>query len=213
MVCEPATVDVSYRNQYNLIGLSEIKEMICPVKLSPLGTRLLGRPLGQKHFGQLCELLGSMRAGSTVLLDFAGVENVNASWINAAISPLFPWSARNENDVFPLVCNFPAQNRDELELVCTLNDQCIPLGAATNELRLIELIGPLDPALEETLHLVVQRGQATGADLGRDVDAGIGPTGWNNRLRDLYVRRLVYRTNAGRRQLYSAIAKEVVRNG
>jgi hypothetical protein len=150
-----------------------------------------------------------------VLLDFVGVDGVNASWLNSAISPLFPWSGGGQVDVFPILCNFPTKDRDELELVCQLNGQCFPLAIDVSRAsHTVELVGPLDPALEITLQNVVERGEVTGADLGRDVESvGIGPTGWNNRLRELYERRLVFRKNEGRKQLYSAIAKEVARHG
>jgi hypothetical protein len=189
--------------------------MLNAVAMVRLGKRLLGRPLGQKHYGQLCQLLADAVDGKAVYLDFADVESVNGSWINAAIAPLFPWSGRGQIDVFPILCSFPPKDRDELELVCQLNSQCFPLAKeAERASRAVELVGPLDPTLEETLRIVVKRGEVTGADLGRDrEEAGIGPTGWNNRLRELYERRLVFRKNVGRKQLYSAIAKEVVRHG
>jgi hypothetical protein len=186
-----------------------------PVRLSDFGKQLLGRPKGQSHFGRLCETLVHEAPATVVLLDFSDIENVNASWLNAAISPLLPWCARPEIDVFPVLCCFPASARDELELVSRLNNQCFPVAQRVEEAtRSVELVGPLESALETTIRVVLERGDVTGADLGRDPESGgIGPTGWNNRLRELFERRLLTRRNIGRKQMYSPLAKEMVRHG
>jgi hypothetical protein len=169
--------------------------------------------MGQAHFGSLCESLAREAPGSVVLLDFSGVENVNGSWINAAISPLLPWAARPEIELFPILCGFPPGSQDELELVSRLNNQCFPVAARTQDATAsVELVGPLDSNLEATIRIVVARREVTGAELGRK-EAGIGPTGWNNRLRELHERRLLSRRNIGRKQIYAPIAKEMVRHG
>jgi hypothetical protein len=184
-----------------------------PVRLSEFGKKLFGRAMGQAHFGKLCESLARETQGSLVLLDFSGVQNVNGSWLNAAIAPVLAWCARSEIDLFPILCNFPPNSRDELELVSRLNNQCFLVAARPEDATTsLELVGPLDSNLEATVRVVADRGEVTGAELGRK-EASIGPTGWNNRLRELHERRLLSRRNVGRKQVYSPIAREVVRHG
>src|SRR5207244_10704670 len=49
------------------------------------GPQLQGRSLGRKHYARLCELLSDAPPGEVVLLDFAGVDVVTGSWINATL--------------------------------------------------------------------------------------------------------------------------------
>jgi hypothetical protein len=189
--------------------------MASVVQMNVFGKRLLGRPLGHQHFGRLCEILAGASRGAAVPIDFEGIENVNGSWLNAAIAPLLQWCARADIDVFPILCTFPPKDRDELELVSELSKQCFAVAERVETAtKKVEVVGPLDAALAATLGIVVERGEVTGAELGRDVvDSKIGATTWNNRLRELYERRLLFRRNVGRKQLYSPVAKGFIIHG
>jgi predicted transcriptional regulator len=44
-------------------------------------------------------------------------------------------------------------------------------------------------------------------------DEGVKATAWNNRLRDLYEKRLLTRKKTGREQVYSPVVEEVNSNG
>jgi hypothetical protein len=190
----------------------EMQPINSGVQMRGFGASLLGRPLGHQHFGRLCTILAKVSRGSSVSIDFDGVESVNGSWLNAALAPLLPWAARADVDVFPVLCSFPRKDRDELELVSELNKQCFAIAENIETAsQTIKVVGPLDHGLTATLRIVVERGEVTGADLGRDSETG--PTTWNNRLRDLYERRLLFRRNVGRKQLYSPIAKEITIDG
>ena len=62
-----------------------------------------------------------------------------------------------------------------------------------------------------TLAVAQEVGEATGAKLANErKDEGTKATAWNNRLRDLYNKRLLRRRKEGREQIYSPIAKEIV---
>jgi len=176
---------------------------------------LRGRPQGRSHFAELCAILSNASAGEVVFLDFTGVKAVNGSWLNAAIGELFRWASEERNNVFPVLTHFPVDDLDELELVAQINVQAYPVAEKPETpLHLIRLIGPLDEALRSTLLAVIERGEATGADLGAEIEEeGIGATAWNNRLKDLFDLRLLNRRKRGRRQLYSAVAGEIDFNG
>ena len=187
------------------------------ISLATIGRNgvLRGRPLGRKHFAEICEQLAASRPGEFVLLDFKGVKSVNGSWLNAAVAELFRWAGEESNNIFPVLCRFPLEDLDELDLVAQINGQIYPLADDLVEpVRHVRLIGPLDEALKSTLQAVVERGTITGARLYRENRGeGIGATAWNNRLKDLYDLRLLNRRKHGRRQLYTSVAKEIDFNG
>jgi hypothetical protein len=76
-----------------------------------------------------------------------------------------------------------------------------------------QLVGHLERTERITLEAVMARKRVTGAELARKAKERIGPTAWNNRLRDLYVKRLIAREKSGRKQWYYAIVKEMIADG
>lgn len=177
------------------------------------GTDILrGRPLGRRHFAKLCDTLATAPKGQVVFLDFSGVKAVNGSWINSAVSELFRWTRHDDIDLYPVLHRVPERDIDELELVAAINKASYP---CSNSLKLplhqVELVGPLDNALARTLEIVAKAIEITGAEL--DQRDGIGATGWNNRLKDLFDLRLLNRRKVGRRQIYGPLAKEMIPYG
>lgn len=185
------------------------------VRLQKIGTRLHGKTAGQAAFARLCEQLYSATPGQVVFLDLAGVRLVNGSWLNSAIAPLLSWASDGENDLYPVMANFPEEWRDELELVGRANGQCFALVEGCEvPIQRLHLVGTLDDALLTTYRSVASLGEATGAELARLLpEVGIQPTAWNNRLRELYERRLLLRRTQGRQQVYTPLAKEVTVDG
>lgn len=185
------------------------------VQLSDLGRCLQGKPAGRKHFADICGLLSHAAPGEVAFLNFGGVESVNGSWINMAIAPLIRWCSESQNDFFPVLAHFPEKDLDELELVADKNQQCYAVSQAMSiPLAKVNLIGPLDLSLRETLRQLQAAGEVTGAELARTVpNADILPTAWNNRLKDLHTMRLLFRRKEGRQQVYSALAKEIGLDG
>ena len=58
---------------------------------------------------------------------------------------------------------------------------------------------------------MVGYGEATGAELERREPGGerVKATAWNNRLKDLYEKRLLRRAKRGREQVYTPVVPEV----
>jgi hypothetical protein len=175
---------------------------------------LQGRPAGRSHFPMLCGLMTRVSASDTVLLDFTGIEWITASWINEALAPLIDWAASSRNDFFLVLVNFNEEWLDELAVVCDLNHKCFLVTAKSSYPQEATLVGRLDHGQKETLEAVVSSGEATGAMLER---SGISPstqaTAWNNRLRDLYVKRLLKRQKIGREQIYKPVVQKVSIHG
>lgn len=185
------------------------------IHLSKFGTRFQGKTAGRRHYARLCGMLTSAQKDEVVFLDFDGIDLANGSWLNMAISPLFRWAAESQNDFFPIISNFPATDLDELELVAQINQQCYPVTTGTQQpIKSILIIGPLDDSLRTTLDSLSFLSKATGAELARkNPDQKIQATAWNNRLKELYDMRLLYRQKKGRQQFYSIIAEEVTIHG
>jgi STAS-like domain of unknown function (DUF4325) len=180
-----------------------------------LGPVLQGRLLGRKHFGQVCGMLAETPMGETVVLDFNGVEMMTGSWANEMIVPLYMWAADPRNDLFPVLSNLRLGWDEELQLLAGWNQQCYlwEQGREGRPTRTV-LIGPLDPVYQKTLEAVLRFKQITGAELERKFpEEGVGATAWNNRLKDLYTKRLLVRAKRGREQVYSPLMDQIVPNG
>src|SRR5581483_9062661 len=162
---------------------------------------------GRGDFGLLCSQIAHARHGDIVYLDFQGVDSVHCSWLHTAIAPLFRWAAESQNDYYPVFSHFPPNSLDELELVATINRQCYLVSDAPKPaVASAVLVGDLDPGLKATLEKVCESGAMTGAELARKAPkAGIQATAWNNRLRDLFLKRLLVRRKEGRQQVYGPI--------
>lgn len=184
------------------------------VSLKTLGTALQGRILGIRHFSEVCVKLADAPPGTLVVLDFSCIKHVTGSWINSMIVPFFKWAAQSENDVFPILYNVDNAWLDEFRLIAQWNHQFYLISLASNfPPQCAQLIGYLEPAQRTSLHAVLAEREITGAELDRRRPEKIGATAWNNRLKDLYLKRLVRREKRGRKHVYLPIVKEIEENG
>jgi hypothetical protein len=182
--------------------------------LKEFGRRLQGKLSGKKAFGRLCELLSAVPPGSPVYLDFTGVELVTGSWINACFVPLLNWAADERNDLFPVICKAEKTWVEELALVAEWTHRCFLLAEGAIPPRRAVLVGPLDPGQRATLEALLKLEEATGAKLEREKpEEEVKATAWNNRLRDLFEKRLLRRERRGREQVYSPVVKEITVRG
>ena len=103
---------------------------------------------------------------------------------------------------------------DELALVAKYTHTCFLVAKGSMPPRRATLIGPLDAGQQTTLDALLEFQAATGAELKRQKSAEkIEATAWNNRLKDLYQKRLLRRESRGREQVYSPVVKEIVQHG
>lgn len=175
-----------------------------------IGKQLQGRLHGRQDFPRLCQMMSTAAPGEVVLLDFTDVELVTGSWLNAALVPLLRWAADERNDLFPVIINARPEWLDDLALVAEFAHQCYLIAEGETP-RSAVLVGSLDPGQRTTLEALMQVAEATGAELERQRPGdGVKATAWNNRLKDLYEKRLLRRVRHGREQRYSPVVKEVV---
>jgi len=172
-----------------------------------LGERLQGEPNGRNAFSTVCKALAGTKPGDLVTLDFGGIRVVTASWISAMLLPLYRWAADERTDVYFVITNgLGADWLDDLRLVARFNRRFFLVAGsgvvATNPM----LIGALESSERRTLELVAELGEVTGAELERrHPEENIRATGWNNRLKDLYEKRVLRRIKRGREQVYSLV--------
>lgn len=179
-----------------------------------LRKRLLGRTAGKRDFGTLCSEIAKAGQGELVVLDFTGVDMLTGSWVNSALVPFYRWAGDSENDVFPLIHGVTDECLDDVRMVADWNHNCYLLALERGENpRSAVLVGSLDPGQRSTLDTVQAFGEVTGAQLERDADDNVQATAWNNRLRDLFNKRLVRRQKRGREQVYSKLVEEIVFDG
>lgn len=176
-----------------------------------LESRLRGRVPGKRHFARICAALAGVPSNQVVVLDFHGVDFVTASWVNGVMVPLFRWAAEDQNNLFPIIGGVKDAWLDDVQLVAKWNHQCylVANGEADLSVR-AKLVGPLDPGQRTTLTAVLDFREVTGAELQRRMpDAGTKATAWNNRLKDLYKKRLLKRRKRGREQVYSPVVDQI----
>ena len=149
-----------------------------------------------------------------VLLDFRGIEIVTGSWINEALVPLVGWMADDRNDLFPILMNLKPDWIDDLQLVSEWNHCCFLIGEGSSQPDSAVLAGSLDPGQRQTFDAVIASSGITGAKLERQLaDSKVKATAWNNRLKDLYQKRLLQREKDGRQQIYRGVVSEVTYHG
>ena len=179
------------------------------------GKRLVGRVMGREHYAKGCQLLTRARGGEVVVFDFFGVEIITGSWFNAMIVPLYHWAGQPQNDLFPLLTNLQEDWIDDLSLVAEWNRQCYLVASGSTESpEQAMLVGSLDVAQSECFARVRQEGESTGAGLARMQGEGaVGPTAWNNRLKELYKKRLIKCRKHGKERVYFPVVQEILANG
>lgn len=179
-----------------------------------------GATLGDRHLRQLNEKLPlDLLATETVLIDFADLEGITASYLKAFLVPLLASSAA---DLQPPL-------RDSVRVnvfVINLSDDIIEdlnaalVSAGKPCLEAIEwdehgvlrarVHGPVEETIAAALEALVEIGGGTATDL-RDRDRSVGVTGWHYRLSELHKLGLARRVKTGRSWTYEPVAMEVLR--
>jgi hypothetical protein len=118
-------------------------------------------------------------------------------------------------NIYVFVTNLSDEVRAELnEVLVQQNRICLEiLPDVTTSIAAARLLGPLDPALQETLDLLIRMRQATATELHNADAAKRTVNAWNNRLSDLFYRRLARRSKVGRHWVYEPVAPEVHTHG
>jgi len=158
--------------------------------------------------------------GQMISISFKGMEAATASYLKALLFPMFPsitpksgtqaYPPLLANNVYPLLSNVPAEIREEAEeLLKSYPINLLELrDPGPADLPSAHLYGSLERALAETLRLLLEVGETTAPGLHRSQKGhGIAATAWNNRLNDLFARRLARRQRDGRQWVFRAVAE------
>jgi hypothetical protein len=184
-------------------------------ELSKSATHLAGATNGQQHLQQIVERLDTEGEGETVFLDFTGIESATSSYLKAVLFAFFEDAQRRESGAlvkpaFPVLVGLSEVVREEVSQLASFAVRQFVEGLKVrgDEVLLAMLYGKLDRALEATLTALVAKGAATATALHAAAGNEPAITAWNNRLADLYAKRLVKRRRAGKQWIYEPIARE-----
>src|SRR5579863_9367535 len=164
---------------------------------SPAGERLLEAALN------LVSEAATEEAGAVIALDLAKVRLATTSFIKAGPLPLFLAGQRYADqsgngldagsgspalNVYPVFCNVDDEVLDTMSEIFSGRRLPFIVGEMRNgELKNGRIFGFLDEALVRTIRLIRGRDLVTALQLASDFPGeNIKPTGWNNRLNDLW---------------------------
>jgi hypothetical protein len=165
-----------------------------------------GRVDGRRTMVRTLESLE--RHGPLVVLDFAGVDLATSSFLSEAVLRLRDHLRLGSPPASLVVSNLAEAVEEELGDLLTRSRQAMFAADQLGEqLTNTRLLGQLDEKLDETLRLVVARGDATASELHADTadDTPIGPTAWNNRLNSLADMSLLVESARGRTKRYRPV--------
>lgn len=180
---------------------------------------LAGATFGGELLAQVVEQLyaAGMPLGPLVVFDFTDIKSTSASFLKALVFGLLPGPTsdpndkRNQVEAFPVVLGMQQLVREELVDYLALAGRAAveALSLQGEELLSARLLGHLDEALRLTLMALLRKGAATATELHAESGGKINITAWNNRLSDLYVKRLARRRRQGKQWIYEPIAREL----
>lgn len=180
---------------------------------------LAGATFGGELLARVVEQLDTTGTSHVplVVFDFTGIESASASFLKALVFGLLPAPTRDSSDqrnrveAFPVVLGMQQLVREELVDYLGLAGRAAveALSLQGEELLSARLLGHLDEALHRTLVALLRKGAATATELHAESGGKINITAWNNRLADLYVKRLARRRRQGKQWIYEPIAREL----
>lgn len=175
---------------------------------------LSGQPRGQLFLGKLLAFITPQDEYTPVFLDFRGVKVVTGSFWRSAILAFRDHCVMAGLNLYPILANISDEIAEDLKLVleprgdafmvCDLSKQ--------GQLSSLRIVGSLDDTQRVTLNAVIKAGETDANTLKDEHDkeqgaAGIGVTGWNNRLTSLAQKGLLIEVKKGRTKVYRPIVE------
>lgn len=200
-------------------------------KMTPRTTKPVGATLGEQHLADARRAIadGTLAEGALVILDFAGMETTNSSYLRATALWLLrcgQLSVRPDEmlarsgdpnlprpyDIYCALTNVEGEVAQETEDF--FNSRPIPILIARKlsgkSIVSATLAGNLEPVLKKTLSLVCLAGAVSATELhARFKSQGVSVTAWNNRLADLCALRLIRRQRQGKQWIYEPLTTEI----
>lgn len=141
----------------------------------------------------------------TLILDFAGVGNASASFLREAILAFRDYVRAYQPEVFPVLANLTDEVREEFHTLLRARREAMP-GCrldASGEPFDAEVLGILDPSLNQTLEMLRTRGQLA----LRDMPSETKPSTWSNRIARLIRQGFVVPIPEPNKRLYRFVLK------
>jgi hypothetical protein len=172
---------------------------------------LAGKSGGQRDFPKFMAAIEEMPEGSTVVLDWLGVEIATSSYFGSTFIPVLRMAMAGDLNRYFIVGGLNRTCLDELKLVLESQGLVTLLGELdkNGRIRSVQVLGEIDPAYAETLAAVQEAKGASASELhdrkSRPHSVRIGRTGWINRLSNLHRLRLVRKRKMGREFVFEAV--------
>lgn len=175
---------------------------------------LAGRSSGSRDFPKLLAAVEDSPEGSTVIVDWTGVEIATASYFGATFVRLLRMTMTGDVDRYVILRGLNPTCLDELKLALELPRLVALLGDVNDDgsIRSVRLVGSLESSYVEAFGEVQRLKAVSASELHKRQDrmrGPIGKTGWINRLSNLHKLRLVRKERVGREFLFKTVSEEM----
>jgi hypothetical protein len=175
---------------------------------------LAGKCGGSRDFLKLMAAVEDSPEGSTVILDWTGVEVATASYFGATFVRLLRMTMAGDMDRYLVLTGLNRTCLDELKLALELQGLVALLGdrGKNGAIESLQFFGTMEPAYVQTFAEVQKARGVSASELHKrqvPTHNPIGKTGWINRLSNLHRLRLVRKQKVGREFVFKPVNKEV----
>jgi hypothetical protein len=143
-------------------------------------------------------------------IDFRGVTLATASWLREAVVGTADLAKALRPDLTLIVANAPEVVLEELEVVLDAQNAVVVSATVAASLAIggPRLLGSLDPALDETLRLVLTWPECDASALRREFPS-LTLSAANNRLSALQARGILNSERRGRSRVYRSVLEDL----
>ena len=180
-------------------------------KVTGLDT-LVGKIGGIRDFPKFMSAVAEAPDGSTVALDWSGIDLATASYFGSAVLPIIRMTMMGDLDRYFVFVGVNQTSLDELKLVLEFNELVVLLGDLDRSggVRNLRVLGKLESPYAETLTAIQEVESTSASALYKQqhrTGTRIGKTGWVNRLSHLYRLRLLKKHKVGRELVFETVQK------
>jgi hypothetical protein len=193
------------------------------VEIKPSLPHLYGATLAEEHVARCRRHWPKTENDILLVLDFSCVLSVTPSYLKSTLLWALPSGPAEGRQLTPkghVVDPFklyPVVSNCTVDVAMDVNEffagNNLPIIHVTkrraDRVLAAKLLGKLDEVLLRTLSAVVEKRAATAADLAQESEETISVNGWNNRLADLHMLRLLMRKRNGKFWVYSPVAERI----
>lgn len=147
---------------------------------------LTGVSRARQLLAKLIEWTATASPKGTLILDFSDVGSASASFLRESILAFRDYARGYQPELFPVLANITPDMREEFATLLKARREAMPgcrLDAAGNPIE-AEILGELEPGLNQTLETIRERGSVTLMDL-RETSGETKATTWSNRIASL----------------------------